>query len=352
LPRQSATAALARTVTVAEGVYAPGHLGELTQHVPFDLVDAVLEETETVEKRLRDLPSRVGVYFLLALGLFPHLGYARVRGKLVAGLAGLPVPAPSEKALRDLRRRLGPAPVKELFEVLAGPLAQPTTPGVRYRRLRTVAFDGCSSPKVPDAERNRDWPGRIRYRLAWAGYPALMLMALVETGTRGLVGAVFGPAPTGEPAYAGQLLHLPGSDTLVLADRNFDGNSLLRAIAATGSQFLVRGKASRRPPILAKLPDGSFLSKLDNLPVRFIDADITVTTADGHRIRGRYRLITTPLDHRRDPAPALIRLYHERWEWTPTTFVDTGSSSSQCQVGSARWFQSGRSTLRNTRQRP
>ncbi len=38
--------------------------------------------------------------------------------------------------------------------------------------------------------------------------------------------------------------------------------------------------------------------------------------------------------------------------WTPTTFVDTGSSSSQCQVGSARWFQSGRSTLRNTRQRP
>jgi len=314
LPRQSATAALARTVTVAEGVYAPGHLGELTQHVPFDLVDAVLEETETVEKRLRDLPSRVGVYFLLALGLFPHLGYARVRGKLVAGLAGLPVPAPSEKALRDLRRRLGPAPVKELFEVLAGPLAQPTTPGVRYRRLRTVAFDGCSSPKVPDAERNRDWPGRIRYRLAWAGYPALMLMALVETGTRGLVGAVFGPAPTGEPAYAGQLLHLPGSDTLVLADRNFDGNSLLRAIAATGSQFLVRGKASRRPPILAKLPDGSFLSKLDNLPVRFIDADITVTTADGHRIRGRYRLITTLLDHRHDPAPALIRLYHERWE--------------------------------------
>ena len=39
-------------------------------------------------------------------------------------------------------------------------------------------------------------------------------------------------------------------------------------------------------------------------------------------------------------------------DWTPTTFVDTGSSSSQCQVGSARWFQSGRSTLRNTRQRP
>ena len=28
------------------------------------------------QRRLRDLPSRVGVYFVLALGLFPRLGYA------------------------------------------------------------------------------------------------------------------------------------------------------------------------------------------------------------------------------------------------------------------------------------
>jgi hypothetical protein len=69
------------------------------------------------------------VYFLLALAMFPRLGYARVWAKLTAGLAGLDVPSPSEKALRDLRRRLGPAPVKALFEVVAGPLAWPRTPG-------------------------------------------------------------------------------------------------------------------------------------------------------------------------------------------------------------------------------
>ena len=57
------------------------------------------------------------------------------------------MPRPSEKALRDLRRRLGPAPLKALFEVVAGPLAQPRTPGVRFRGLRTVAFDGCNSFK-------------------------------------------------------------------------------------------------------------------------------------------------------------------------------------------------------------
>ena len=120
---ESVTVTGTHVVTVAEGVYAPGHLGELTQYLPFELVDDVLAATGTVQRRLRDLPSRVGVYFVLALALFPGLGYARVWGKLTAGLAGIAVAHPSEKALRDLRRRLGPAPLKALFEVVAGPLA-------------------------------------------------------------------------------------------------------------------------------------------------------------------------------------------------------------------------------------
>ena len=122
---QSATTTITRAVTVAAGVFAPGHLGELTQYLPFELVDDVLEQTRTVQRRLRDLPSRVGVYFVLALGMFPRLGYARVWGKLTAGLAGLagavPVgegaagPAPparpgaAEGAVRGGRRAAGPA---------------------------------------------------------------------------------------------------------------------------------------------------------------------------------------------------------------------------------------------------
>jgi hypothetical protein len=188
------TTTITHSVTVAAGVFAPGHLGELTQHLPFELVDDVLERTRTVQRRLRDLPSRTGVYFLLALGMFPRLGYARVWAKLTAGLTGIAVACPSEKALRDLRRRLGPAPMKALFEVVAGPLAQPRTPGTCFAGLRTVAFDGCNSLKVPDTDRNRSWMGRIRYRMGFAGYPTLRLMTLAETGTRGLIGAVIGSA--------------------------------------------------------------------------------------------------------------------------------------------------------------
>ena len=77
------------TITVASGLFAPGHLGELTEHMPFDLVDMVLEETGTVQRRLWLLPSRVGLYFLLALGMFPQVGYLRVWEKLTASLSGL-----------------------------------------------------------------------------------------------------------------------------------------------------------------------------------------------------------------------------------------------------------------------
>jgi hypothetical protein len=176
---RSAVTTVVRSVTVAAGVFAPGHLGELTRQIPFELVDAVLEQTRATERRLRILPSRVGVYFVVALALFPEVGGGKVWAKLLAGLdAGMRVSV-SGKALRDLRRRVGAAPLRALFEVLAGPVAAPTTPGVRYGRYRTVAFDGCTSIKVPDTDRNRCWLGKMRAANGVTGYPMVKLMTLV-----------------------------------------------------------------------------------------------------------------------------------------------------------------------------
>ena len=74
-------------MTVAGGRFAPGHLGELIRQVPFEMVDAVLEETCRIQRRVRDLPARVTVYLLLAGCLFAELGYSQVWRKLTAGLA-------------------------------------------------------------------------------------------------------------------------------------------------------------------------------------------------------------------------------------------------------------------------
>jgi Insertion element 4 transposase N-terminal/Transposase DDE domain len=282
--------------------------------VPFELVDAVLEETGARERRLRLLPSRVGVYFVLAMCLFPRPGYLGIWAKLTAALDGLGLVSPSAKALRELRRRIGIAPLKALFETLAGPLGQPCTPGARFGRYRTVAFDGCKSLKVPDSRRNRGWLGKMKASLGETGYPVIQLMTLVETGTRALIGAVFGTTATGELGWARQLMPLLDATMLVLMDRGFDAGDFLAEVAATRAQFLVRLNASRRPPVLRHLPDGSFLSLIGGVKVRIIEASVTVTCHDGTSYGGVYRFAATLLDHRAYPAQALIALYHERWE--------------------------------------
>jgi hypothetical protein len=301
-------------ITVAAGAFAPGHLGELTRIIPFELADAVLDEVPgATERRVRLLPSRVGLYFLLAMCLFPRSGYLGVWGKLTAGMRGLGLPAPSPKALRDVRRRVGTGPVRRLFEILAGPLGRPRTPGIMFGGYRTVSFDGCKSIRVPDTRANRAWLGKQNASNGETGYPALSLMALVETGTRALLGAVFGPAAGGEAGQALSLLHLLDKTMLLLADRGFDGAGFLAAVAAK-AEFLARLNANRRPPVLRHLPDGSFLSVIGGVKVRVITAVVTVTCHDGTSYGGTYRLATTLLDHRAYPAQALMALYHERRE--------------------------------------
>ena len=299
---------------VAPGALAPGHLGELTRIVPFELVDCLVDDARARERRLRLLPSRTGVYFLLAMCLFPRAGYLAVWGKLTAALDGLGLGAPSAKALRDLRARIGAAPVRALFEMLAGPQGRPGTPGVMAGGYRTVSFDGCKSVKVPDTPVNRGWLGKMNASLGVAGYPVIQFMTLVETGTRALLGAAFGSTATGELDWARQLLHLLDKTMLVLMDRGFDAGDFLAEVAGTGAQFLARLNASRRPPVLRHLPDGSFTSVIGGVKVRIIAAEITVTCHDGTTYSGWYRLATTLLDHRAFPTGRLMALYHERWE--------------------------------------
>ncbi len=299
---------ITRTITVASGVFAPGHLGELTRIVPFELADGVLAEARAGERRLRVLPSRVGLYFMLALGLFPRDGYLGVWAELTAALDGCGLAVPSGRALRGLRRRVGAAPLKALFEVLAGPLGQPSTPGVGFGRYRTVAFDGCRSVKVPDTPRNRAWLGKMNASLGVTGYPVIQLMTLVETGTRALAGAVFGTTADGETTWARKLLHLLDDTMLVLMDRGFDAGEFLAGVAATKAQFLVRLTSTRRPPVLARLPDGSVLSLIGGVKVRFG----AHRRGDGHLPRRHQLRRHLPAGHHPARSPRLARRRPDR----------------------------------------
>lgn len=305
---------IARVGAVRAGVFAPGHLGELTQVVPVELVDAVLAQTGRVQWRVRRLPSRVVVYWLLALGLFGSSSYRQVWGKLVAGLgvvAGLAWP--SSSGLAQARRRVGVAPLRRLFQELAGPVAGRATVGAWWRGLRTVAIDG-STVNVPDSPANRVAYGKRMVRAGEPGYPRVRLVALVETGTRAVLGAVFGTGAVGETSYAPGLLGLLRPGMLLLADRGYDINAFVQDLGGSGADLLLRVKSSRKLPMLARLSDGSYASVLAGRAVRVVEAVITVHCADGSTRTGVWRLVTTLTDARAYPAAALIECYHERWE--------------------------------------
>jgi hypothetical protein len=306
---------ITRIVTVAAGRFAPGHLGELTQLVPFEMVDEALASTRAVQRRVRDLPSRVVVYLLLAACLFPELGYPGVWRKLTAGLEGLPAAAPTAGALAQARRRVGTAPLRWLFDLLRGPAAVPRGHGVWWRGLLVCAVDGTILT-VPDSPANRARFTKGGGHHGGTGYPQARLLALVACGTRTLIDAVFGPATAGETTCAPGLLRSLRAGMIMLADRNFAAGHLAAKIAATQAEFLIRvrtGAGAPKLPALARYRDGSYLSRFGGVPVRVTDAAITITTTAGRRT-GTYRLITTLCDHHRYPASSLVCLYHERWE--------------------------------------
>jgi hypothetical protein len=304
--------AITRAVTVAGGRFAPGHLGELTQQVPFEMIDAVLEQTCRVQRRVRDLPARVVVYLLLGGCLFAELGYSQVWGRLTAGLDGLPAAAPTASAMTQARRRLGPGPLRELFFLLRGP----SPGGARWRGLLVVAIDGTIM-SVADSEANLAVYSRHRGGANGAsGYPMLRLLALVSCGTRTVIDAVFGPVAAGETTCAPGLLASLHAGMILLADRGFGAGFLAAQIAGTRADFLIRVRAGYGAPglpVMSRLPDGSWLSRFGGIPVRVIDVQVTVTTSAGHAT-GSCRLVTTLLDPARYPAGDLAVLYHERWE--------------------------------------
>lgn len=304
--------------------FAAAHLGELTAVIPPGLVDMALSQTRSMQKRVRLLPSRVVVYFLLAACLFPEIGYRLVWAKLTANLSHTRMVRPTPGALAQARRRIGPAPLHRLFDLLRGTArADPGRTGVWWHDLLVCAIDGTILT-VPDNEQVRSRYVKQAGNHGGTGYPQVRLLALVACGTRAIIDAVFAPTTTGETSLAPGLFASLRFPMLVLADRNFDAQNIYAGIITAGADFLIRGKSRRKLLVLARHADGSFTSQIAGIPVRVIDAQMTITTIKGRQDHV-YRLITSLTDPVRYPASDLVVLYHQRWE-IETSFLELKST--------------------------
>ena len=275
-----------------------------------------------MQRRVRVLPSRVVVYLLLAGALFADIGYRQVWARLVAGLDPVTVAAPGSSALSQALRRVGVAPLRELFTLVRGPAAGAT----RWNGLLVCAIDGTSM-FVPNSDANAAAFGRhIGGRPdAESGYPMLRMLTVVACGTRTVIDAVFGTYAVGETTYAPALLRCLKPGMLLLADRNFAVTALVEQIASAHAELLIRCKDARVLPSIKTLPDRTWLARMGTVTVRVIDARISVRLDGGATRYGHYRLVTTLLDEKRYPADELVELYHQRWE-IETSYLELKST--------------------------
>ena len=309
-------------------------LGVLTRVVSRDLVDEVLNATGSNEQRKRLLPARVVVYYVLALTLFYDDAYEEVLRKLVNGLRFLRAwrtdwTVPTTGAISRARDRLGPQPLKELYTRVAQPIAQPGTPGAWYRGRRVMAIDGVVLD-VPDTPENLDRFDKSEHRGGISAFPQVRVVGLAECGTHAMIAAELDSWRVYERALTERLLPHFQPNMLVLADRGFFSYELWKQAVETGAALLWRITTSVRLPVLAQLPDGSYLSELlpkqlktdlnrgmkrrvpDEvlIPVRVIE--YRITNRDTSEV---IRLLTTLTDHQQCPAAQLAALYAERWEF-------------------------------------
>jgi hypothetical protein len=281
----------------------------------------------------------VVVYFVLALALYSHAAYEEVLRCLVEGLGWAQQArrgrrswphwhVPGAPALAEARARLGPEPLRVLFEQAARPLATPKTRGAWYRNWRVMVLDGTCLD-VPDSPANQGLGRSKSGRGEGVGaFPQVRVVGLVEAGTHAIVDAAQGPYATGEQTLARGLARKGGPlgpGVLVLADRLFVGGELWRQMATTGAELVWRVKCASKTapklPVDQVLADGSWLSRIYAASDRRKRHSITVrvieyTLADPGRRTSvdRYRLVTTILDPDLAPAGELAALYTERWE--------------------------------------
>jgi hypothetical protein len=300
-------------------------LGVLADRFPLSKVHEVLEQTGRQSQRQRHLPAHVVVYYVIALALYMEVSYGEVLRCLFEGLEWLGLPVQrirrtGRSGISQARSRLGAEPLRQLYQDLVGPIAQPQTRGARYRQWTLVSLDG-STLDLADTAENQAAFGRPVAARGQSGFPQLRFVALVENGTHVLFGTRVGSYATAELELAREVVTQLQPGWLCLADRLFFGFELWQQAVRSGADLLWRVKTSRLLKPLQRLSDGSYLSKVypcskdrekdrKGIVVRVIDYQLT-GLEDAEPF---YRLVTSVLDEHQAPALELAALYHERWE--------------------------------------
>lgn len=202
-----------------------------------------------------------------------------------------------------------------------------------YYKRAIISIDTLKSSQYRHALKSNDWDAVVideSHKLVNVGAKNNELARVLAPNTHALILASATPH-NGRKESFGELISL--LDPTAIPDTTGYGPEAIAGLyvrrhktspdveAAIGDQWMQReaprfvyAKASAAEEAVFEELYGTWISPVDGVPVRVIEATIAVTCADGSVHRGRYRLITTLTDARRHPAAELLALYHDRWE--------------------------------------
>ena len=194
--------------------WLPDHvrLGGLEEHLGDGVVEQVVAAaapapTGPERRRLMSLPLLARL--VMAMTLLPNASYVEAFAQLVGVLPRLPWryawQVPESTVVTTWRRRLGVAPMKELFARVAGHIVAVTAPGALWHGLRVCTLDGCQV-KVPDSDTNRAAFGSSGTADDSAAFPMARVVLAVARAGRALLAATVDASRVGEQPLTARLV--------------------------------------------------------------------------------------------------------------------------------------------------
>jgi hypothetical protein len=292
----------------------------LGEHLPVEWIEQAIERTEATSIRHRRLPAEQVVWLMIALALYRHKSIGEVLDDLGLALPDSRTPFVSKSAASQARQRVGPEPLKWLFDHSARHWSAQDRRAYVFKGLQLFAMDGTTL-RTHDNVEHRDHFGAQNYSSgAVASYPQVRGVTLTSLPTHIVHSAAFGPYNTNEMLYAKQLVADIPNESLTVFDRGFLSAEILCSLTQHGADrhFIIPAKSNTKWEVIEGDENDCTVrmrvspqarAKCTDLPEFWQARAITVIDA-----QARKRILLTSLSDRRRYKPSDIsRCYERRW---------------------------------------
>lgn len=311
---------LSDELTLTVDLPHPPDFARLGEHLPYEWVEAALVTTDRASIRHRRLPAEQVVWLVIGLAIYRYKSVKEIVDSL-----DLAFFKPEEKcitsgATTQARQRLGPEPLKWLFETSAVRWIEQDQDKFLFNGLHMLAMDGTTL-RLADSPANREHFGAQSYaKNTVSSYPQSKGVTLMMVATQLVRDARFGVYKSSELGLARELLPSVPDQSLTIVDRGFLSAELLVNLVRSGQNrhFLIPTKSNTKWKLVEGTADDCLVEMNVSAQARKKDPTLPKTwQARALRVinqAGKISyLLTSLIDSKKFKAADIIACYSRRW---------------------------------------